>query len=337
MRARVLRDVGHGVPRPSPRRVAAVVLSGVAVAGLALAGAIRWNMREHTARLPVREPSSTVVRSEANGQARAFAGTVTPGEGAQWSRTDEGPAEKVKLDDGTLRVHVRHLGSTEAFLVELPDGSLEVWGTTFRVAVKGGKTREVVVEEGVVALRLRGLEDVIIRAGETWNPAPDPVVQASGKPAASKLRPAASPEPSLRSSPRVVEAAPEDEGARDYAAAVGLWQTGQYPKAAVALRAFVAAHPKAPQLEDATFLEAAALARAGRADAAALAAEDHLARFPESFHRREAAVLVARAARDRGDCAAARAVLAPWTAAVLERDVGDSLGKCADGDGPNKR
>ena len=61
----------------------------------------------------------------------------------------------------------------------------------------------------------------------------------------------------------------------------------------------MASHPGAPQIEDATFLEAVALARAGRLDAAGNAAEEHLARFPGSFHRKDAMVLIERAARAR--------------------------------------
>jgi hypothetical protein len=79
--------------------------------------------------------------------------------------------------------------------------------------------------------------------------------------------------------------------------------------------------------EDASFLEAVALARAGRADAAALAAKHHLASYPSSFHRKDAAVLVARAASGRGDCAKARAVLAPWIAST-DDDVRAALRTC---------
>jgi TolA-binding protein len=130
------------------------------------------------------------------------------------------------------------------------------------------------------------------------------------------------------SSPIPIEA-PVDDGVEAYSAAVALLRGGQYSAAASAFRAFALAHPTAPQLEDASFLEAAALARAGRPDAAALVAEEHLARFPKSFHRRDAAILVARAARDRGDCAQARAVLAPWLAASPPDDVvRAALGKC---------
>ena len=102
---------------------------------------------------------------------------------------------------------------------------------------------------------------------------------------------------------------------------------GTRPQAA--FQAFLLAHPAAPQVEDASFLEAVALARAGRVDAASLAAEQHLASFPGSFHRKEASILVARAASQRGDCARARAVLASWLGPSPDADVRAALGSCS--------
>src|SRR5581483_7885767 len=108
-----------------------------------------------------------------------------------------------------------------------------------------------------------------------------------------------------------------------------------YEEAASQLHAFILANPALAEAEDASFLEAVALARAGRADAAALAAEHHLARYPASFHGREAAVFVARAASERHDCTKARSVLAPWTNAAAGADVSAALGSCAaDGSPP---
>jgi hypothetical protein len=83
--------------------------------------------------------------------------------------------------------------------------------------------------------------------------------------------------------------------------------------------------------EDASFLEAVALARAGRTDAAGFAAERHLESFPRSFRRKEASLLVARAASRRGDCERARAVLAPWSASGNDSEIHESLRACAAG------
>jgi TolA-binding protein len=89
--------------------------------------------------------------------------------------------------------------------------------------------------------------------------------------------------------------------------------------------AFAAAHPRAPEAEDAAFLEASALAHAGHTDAAATAAERFLTRYPSSFHARDAAILVARDARDRGDCPRARATLTRWRGPEIDA----ALGHCA--------
>jgi len=106
-------------------------------------------------------------------------------------------------------------------------------------------------------------------------------------------------------------------------------RAGRVDEAAAAFRTFVLKRPAAPEAEDASFLEAVALARAGRGDAAALAAEQHLTLFPASFHRKDAAILVARAASQRGDCNAARAALAPWLGAAAGANVRAALGSCS--------
>jgi TolA-binding protein len=106
------------------------------------------------------------------------------------------------------------------------------------------------------------------------------------------------------------------------------YRAHDYPDAARRFRTFASHHPDAPQAEDAAFLEASALAHAGRPEAAAMAGERFLAAHPASFHARDAAILVARAARDRGDCDAARAALAPFLARP-NADVTTALGACA--------
>jgi TolA-binding protein len=93
---------------------------------------------------------------------------------------------------------------------------------------------------------------------------------------------------------------------------VEAYRAGRYEEAAELLHAFSLAHASSSFLDDASFLEASSLANAGRPDAAALLAERHLARFPSSFHRKEAAILVARLRRDRGDCDGARKAIAVW-------------------------
>jgi TolA-binding protein len=216
-----------------------------------------------------------------------------------------------------LNLHVRHQRPSEHFFVDLPDGQIEVRGTTFRVEAHRGMTTRIDVTEGVVSVRLRGADEIWIIAGESWTRPDAPA-------------PSAHPTKTDASTHATTSTANVDQsGSDDYTAAVTLMSNGNYDAAAAAFAAFLSAHPHASQAEDASYLEAAALARAGRADAAALAAEHHLAAYPHSFHGKDAAILVARAARDRGDCDKARSVLAPWLGAKADAEAVATLRSCA--------
>jgi TolA-binding protein len=215
-------------------------------------------------------------------------------------------------------VHVRPQDAGERFLVMMRDGELEVRGTTFDVTVQGGETTRVRVQSGVVELRLRGRPVVRLVDGDAWTPSS----------AVSLLPPRA---PASAGTVRAPPPAPADvdDGVSSYAAAMQRLRGAHYEKAAAAFHAFVAAWPRSSQAEDASFLEAVALARAGRPDAAGLAAERHLATFPASFHRKEAAILEARAAALRGECDSARTVLGPWLGPNPDADAVATLRGCA--------
>lgn len=310
LRARVLRDVATGVGAEKPltsRARWALGASALAVAAL-VAGGLGVRRMSHAAPpVQIESPSAPVDSSGA----QAFAGTVLESVGAHWTQARQQGREQVSLDSGSLRIHVRHQQDGERFLVSLPDGELEVRGTTFQVTVADGSTTRVHVEDGVVALRLDARPEVRLGAGDTWAapvaaPAPLSSVAALARPmrtsparavAAPVAAPVAVPGPVAPPSPAVVAPAASEDDAESvaYSAAVALLRDGRNADAVAAFQAFVAKHASAPQLEDASFLEAVALARMGRVDAAALAAEEHLARFPSSFHRREAEALIARA------------------------------------------
>ncbi|HEY2511900.1 MAG TPA: FecR domain-containing protein [Polyangiaceae bacterium] len=301
LRGRILHDVATRAPEPSrPLRIAAVLAVAVAVAFFGRKAAVSPHAPPAPPALVAQSPDS----APAAAPPVSFAGSVLSAEGARWRQARDGGTERLILEDGTVNIHVRHQSPGERFFVALPDGELEVRGTTFRVTVQNAATQAIDVEEGLVALRLTGTAELELSAGARWR-RPAPRVAPATAPHAPRERPAA---------PRIDGGAERDleAGTEAYAAAIALMQQGAYSPAADAFRAFGRVYPRAPQAEDASFLEAATLARAGRPDAAARAAEDHLARFPHSFHRKDAAILVARAARDRGDCEQARAVLAPW-------------------------
>jgi hypothetical protein len=318
LRARVLHDAAIGTV---PRRRSALL--GIAVASLlVIAGLATWTVASRRAArmaksvqpatvvpvvASVGSPGSATRAEDAGGDAllavrESLAGSVVPWGTARWAQTRANGVERIDLDDGTLRIHVRPQVAGERFLVMLPDGELEVRGTTFDVRVEGGQTVRIQVDEGVVEFRLHGRNVKHLEAPATWMAAAPP------------LSAAPPPGPRPPPSPRM---APADSA---YTAAWALLREGRNAEAASAFDTFVLSYPGASQVEDASFLEALSLARAGRPDAAALAAERHLAIFPRSFHRKEASILVARAASNRGDCSKARAVLAPWARAGAGTD-----------------
>jgi hypothetical protein len=303
LRARILRDVANAPAEGAGRgRALAIGLLAAAIAVPALAMALRRPpppvsgvAGQETG--PASSVAALAVRAEAS-----FAGTIVAAPDVRWSRTREDEVERVYLTAGTLGVHVRPQLASERFLVELPDGQLEVRGTTFQVVVTDGATSYVHVDEGVVELRLRGSEARRLGTGDSW-PEAQPPATAAGS---TQPRRAGTGRSSAR-------AQDTDDG---YAEAMRLLQDGRAEDAATLFHAYAVAHAGASQAEDASFLEALALARAGRRDAAGLAAERHLASYPRSFHAKDAAILVARAAASRGDCGRARAVLSPWSSSA---------------------
>jgi TolA-binding protein len=259
-----------------------------------------------------------------------FAGRVTPAPATQWSQARDAKLETVTLTQGELWIVVRKQAQGERFLVEVPDGELEVRGTTFDVRVGAGATRHVHVVEGVVAVELHGHAALELAAGQAWDlEAPD--AEAVPKPASPATPPpsvsvARLPPPTvpLRA---VVSPRPNTESA-DYEAVMKLYRGGRHEEAAAAFRQFAMRHRDSELKEDATFLEALSLTKAGHVDLGAVAAWRHLAEFPSSFHKKEASILVARAARDRGDCEEARRSLAPWLAAGGDLTIREALGAC---------
>src|SRR5581483_3061386 len=60
-----------------------------------------------------------------------LAGTVVSASGARWSQARSARVERVELAEGSIGVDVRPQLAGERFLVELPDGEIEVRGTSF--------------------------------------------------------------------------------------------------------------------------------------------------------------------------------------------------------------
>lgn len=333
LRARVLREAAHAPAPTSPpaRRIAV----GFAVAAALVAPWVVASLKGH--RGVVAAVVASAWRAPEPVSVTSFAGSVVAASDVRWRQTRSENVERVCLEAGTIAVHVRPQVQGERFLVVLPDGELEVRGTTFQVTVAGGATTRVHVDEGTVEVRLRGEPDATLVAGGTWPAQPQPSSRPGGAEAgnAAVAQVARRPQPAGATvAPKAAAAALErhddlggpgrTEDVEAYAAAMRLLREGRAEDAASAFHAFASTHPGAPQAEDASFLEALALARAGRRDAAGLVAQHHLATYPHSFHGKDAAILVARAASLRGDCAGARAALAPWMAnETVPRDSSD--------------
>jgi TolA-binding protein len=323
LRARILSDVATGAGAVNGARWPRLALAGALFLAGASAGA--WWLMAHRTSSP--ELARSAAATAAPPPPEPMAGSVVVLAAARWTQVREGPVEHVDLTDGEIRVHVRPQRAGERFLVELPDGAIEVRGTTFDVAVVEGVTAHVHVDEGTVELRLTGRTPVKLGVGETWAAAPLATVEPSaGPPPAATV--ASKPLAARATTPPEAPAA--DDGAAAYGDAVRVLREGRAEDAAAAFHALLIAHPRSAQAEDASYLEAVALARAGRTDAAALAAEHHLASFPSSFHRKEAATLVARTAAQQGNCAKARSVMAPWTSGPASAETRTTLGACAE-------
>jgi FecR protein/Outer membrane lipoprotein len=319
VRGEVMRELATGTHRAlAPRRrwvAAAVLVGAVGLVGWRLAAprppapAATSPVAVATVVVPENPPPAPPASSP-----EPFAASVGALAASRWTQTRENGVERVLMESGWVRVHVRPQHAGERFIVVTPDGELEVRGTTFEVTVEGGQTTCIHVDDGVVELRLRGQEPRRLGAGDMWRPPAPPIAVAASP---------ASPPPSAP--PRVE---PSDRAADAYKAAMQLLVDGRNAEASAAFEAFLLAHPGAPQGEDASYLAAVALARAGRTDAAGLAAEQHLRRFPRSFHAKEAAGLVALAASQRGDCARVRAVVAERSGGEPDRQAQAALRAC---------
>jgi ferric-dicitrate binding protein FerR (iron transport regulator) len=217
---------------------------------------------------------------------------------ARWHVERPGRALRLALGAGEFTISVGKLNIGQSFVVTLPDGAIEVRGTRFLVTLDGSTTGRVAVEEGVVALRLRGQPELILRAKDVWRRAPASVSTPAATPSsplAAPSRPASTSSSSIRSTPaRVSSAEPEPErpsAARDFADAMNAFSNGDYATAERLFVAFEGAHPENGHVEDTRFLRALSRLRRGDTEGARALARDYLKRHPNGFRAAEAADL----------------------------------------------
>lgn len=215
----------------------------------------------------------------------------------RWRAQGQGPETRLSLSDGSLRVAVQKLEAGQRFVITLPDGELEVRGTRFVVDVKAPRTERVAVSEGVVALRIRGQLELVLRAGDTWA-APalgSPVVVAPkavvAPPAVSAPPALKGPSPSSKPAPALPSA--ELSPTHQFGEAMAAYTRGDFATAERLFERFELASPHSSQVEDSLFLRAMSRQRRGDGAGAGQLAAEYLRRYPAGFRAAEAGRLLA--------------------------------------------
>ncbi|WP_437753862.1 FecR domain-containing protein [Sorangium sp. So ce1389] len=283
---------------PAPRAAWSGARLALAGAALVLAASLAWFGASEALR-PAERPALALRHQLPSRVAPVRETTLRPSDDARFERERSAGLEVVKLMDGTLDVAVRPLAAGERFIVRTTDAEVEVRGTVFRVEAERGHIRGVAVSEGSVEVRYAGFSATILSGG-SWRatggagaappsgavllPAPSAAPDAGaalppGEPSeASVARPRAAPSAASSNSP----------AAREFAEAMRALRQGDYARSAAQLEAFSAAHPGDARADEADYLRAIALQRAGRTAEAAAAARRYLATRPQGAHRAEA-------------------------------------------------
>jgi hypothetical protein len=195
-----------------------------AVGALVALAAVLWSPRHEQGK----ETFAVVVRSSDGGPIR-------------WSRRLDASAERVDLLDGAFRVEVRGGSENRHAIIGVPDGRIEDLGTTFEVRVEAGRTTRVHVEEGQVAVWVRGASALLV-AGETWQPAAAPVERSSSAPPPSSGVHRVRPRPVGVRATSTGGAAPEDAA---YLEILHLLRTAHSGEAREAARQYLRRFPEA--------------------------------------------------------------------------------------------
>jgi TolA-binding protein len=211
----------------------------------------------------------------------------------------------VTLTSGAIDVTRGPLAPGERFVVRTGDAEIDVRGTAFRVEADRNRIRGVVVAEGTLEVRYAGFS-AVIPSGGSWR-ATDPPVAATPPPSAPPAT-AARVAMARRAPARVAKAPPVEEsppavkdtppppvaGATlpassvEFAAAMEALGRGDFNDGVVRLVTFTRAHPEDARADEADYLQAIALQRAGRAHDAVAAAKRYLGARPEGAHRSDA-------------------------------------------------
>jgi len=278
---------------PRRRTFAAFVLSGALMAAVGIGFGLRASRSGSETSAALAAPTYRLDASP----------------GASWQTIEEGAALRLRLGSGSFMLEVDKLTAVQRFVLELPDGELEVVGTHFGVRVEPEGTRRVEVTEGRVALRLRDALPISLGAGESWT-AEREAARAAAPPSVPAAEPPSTPAPaaaapSERSLARARQTAlpetkralepPSDEQAAtagthndDFARAMAAFGAGDYGQAERLFQDFERRHAEDARQEDSTFLRAVARARRGDAAGARATARQYLERYPNGLRAPEA-------------------------------------------------
>jgi ferric-dicitrate binding protein FerR (iron transport regulator) len=234
------------------------------------------------------------VVTPANGRATLLFSTGTTvllHEGADMTVAAEGKDQVLRLEAGSIDLHVAKLGADETFSVDTSDSEVEVRGTKFRVSVvapeagcgSGTRTR-VTVTEGTVVVRHAGVE-ARVGPGAQW---PDGCVHAPTATSAPLINQPLVTSPAAVSVPGSTLADQNDL----FAVAIAAKRRGDLRTELADIDRFLAAYPASPLTETATVERMRAL-RTVAPRRAAGAAQEYLARYVGGFARAEAEAIVA--------------------------------------------
>jgi hypothetical protein len=210
------------------------------------------------------------------------------GEAADMTIAGEGATQSLRLDHGSLDLHVAKLSADQRFLVETPDAEVEVRGTRFKVSLAtpdaacgGGTQTRVAVTEGVVVVRHAGIESSV-EAGQQW---------PSGCAQAAVATRAASGASAAHGSGSAAPASSLAEQNDLFADAMAAKRRGDPGEALAEFDRFLARYPASPLAESAT-VERMRLLRSADPGRAPAAARQYLARYPNGFARVEAEAIL---------------------------------------------
>jgi TolA-binding protein len=296
-------DLAVRTPPTSWRRPLAVTLGLAALT----AGLVFWLRSSAPAPVPATRSAADVP---------SFQIAASPG--ADWRTVERGATVRLWARSGHIELAVGRLRAGQRFLLELPDGELEVRGTRFVVIADGARTRSVRVVEGSVALRLRGQPALVLTAGDEWS-ARSAAASATAAPGAGSTpgvadaAPPATPSPARAPSPlppvtRRVEPVrgsaekssrrsavgseavtrSDPPAGRRFTEAVAAFSAGDYGRAELLFVDFERDHAADARVEDSIFLRAVAHSRRGDSRASRAVALEYLRRYPDGLRRAEA-------------------------------------------------